>query len=169
MDLRRLLGAHLPNQGFGMPVSVLLHVVHFPNYIFSFQMSKLSVLFNVVESKMLFHYLEYLFSLFTCFFPFAYQRVAVSVLSSYISATISAPLRRFLSFSDSMIPKIKVHQERGKGTRPAHAHTQAAQAVKTACYIFQTQSYVQTFQRHGQNPFSKWLQNKKQCFCVPLL
>jgi len=99
MDLGRLLGAYLPNQGFSMPVSTLLHVFHFPNYIFSFHVSKLSVLFNVVELMMLFHHPEYSFSLLTCFCPFAYQRMALSVLCFYISATIAAPLKRCLSLS----------------------------------------------------------------------
>lgn len=63
MDLGRLLGACLPNQDFSVLVSTLLHVFHFPNCIFSFQMSKFSVLFNVVALKVLFQYLEYFFSL----------------------------------------------------------------------------------------------------------
>lgn len=97
--VRRLLGACLPNQSFNMLVSTLLHIFHFPNCIFSFQISKLSVLFNVVELKMLFHYLDNSFSVLTCFCPFAYQRMYLAILSFYISATISAPLKRFLSLS----------------------------------------------------------------------
>lgn len=84
-----------------MPVSTLLHVYPFPNCIFSFKMRKRSVLFNVVELKMLFHYLLYSFSPFTCFCPFASQRMDLAVLSFYISATVSTPLKRFLPLSVS--------------------------------------------------------------------
>lgn len=100
VDLGRFLSACLPNQGFSTPVSTLLHVFHFPNCIFFFQMNKLSVLFNVVELKMLFHYPEY--SLFPAylFLPFCLSKDG-SDLNFYIPATILAPLKVFLSLSVS--------------------------------------------------------------------
>lgn len=74
-----------------MPIFTLHCFPSFPNEncIFFFQFSKFSVVFDVVELKWLFQYLDYSFSLYIYFCHF------------FISATIFAPSKRFLSLSVS--------------------------------------------------------------------
>lgn len=52
--------------------------------------------FKVQELKLLFLYLE------DSFFPFVYQMMELAVLNFYISATISTPLKSFLSLCVSL-------------------------------------------------------------------
>lgn len=91
MDIVRHLGISLLNQAFSMPIFKLQH---FPNSIFFFKINKLSVLFNVLELKMLFHYLDYSFSMFTCFCPFSNQRRGLIFLN-FSSQPQLLPWKRF--------------------------------------------------------------------------